>query len=72
MSNPTIRGVGTWANRDRGGRTEDEYVIYPYFSPDENINCDHKREKYWDKEGSINDEESAPNRDIGSSSWLET
>jgi hypothetical protein len=35
--------------QDGTALTEDENVINPHFSPNENINRDHKREKHWDE-----------------------
>lgn len=58
--------------RRRTVLTKDENVVYPDFSPDENVNCDQEREKYWHKDGSINDEEPVPNGDVVSGRLLET
>lgn len=64
-----------WCLSTRRGMTvltEDENMIYPYFSPNENINGDHEGEKHWDEDRSINGKEPAPNRDLVPSRLLET
>lgn len=52
--------------------TEDENVVYPDFSPNENVNRDQEGEEHWDKDGSINNKEPAPSRDLVSGRLLET
>lgn len=64
-----------WRLGNCGGRaalTKDENVVYPYFCPNENVDCDQEREKYWDEDRGIDDEEPAPNRDLVSGGSLET
>jgi hypothetical protein len=64
-----------WCLSTCGGRavlTEDENVVYPYFGPHENVDCDQEGEKHWDEDRSINGKEPTPSRDQVSGRLLET
>lgn len=47
-------------------------MVYPYFGPDEDVNCNQEREEHGDEDRGINEKEPAPERDILSRMLLKT